>query len=474
MPDATVEIAWATPPLEEPAFTDVSDYVRRISTERGRNFEFDRTEAGRLGMVLSNRERDFDPSNTGGAFYPNVKPTRRTRASAVWNGTVYAILEGFTQGFPQDYPNEGHDAVVQQTAVDWFYPLNTLKFGGATTTLAAAITTTDMTTITVVSSALPLPQAFPFTIQVGTPPDTETMEVTGSPSAGQWTVDRAHDGTVARTFVAGSLVRSDAVRFAQELSGTRINNCLDLLGVSALDRDIDPGNTLLAASVDLAGQSILEHLLLVAECENGRLFAAKDGTITFRQRHRLFTEELESTATFGSGDGEIPYLAAGVQLAHDDAKLYNHIRITIADGTVVEAEDTDSIEDHFRRTLDKQWPLASENEAKDAADWMLTRLARTQLRLPRITVTPTPSNGLNIWPVLLDAELGRRYHIVLDPPVAGGDVIDTDVVVEAIGHARNPGRWDVSFELSEADAVLYWRLGVAGASELDETTIPAY
>ena len=469
-PRPLIAFSWTTDPLNSaPVWVDAESYLRTYSTNRGRSYEYDRMEAGRTSYTLDNRDRRFDPTNASSPYYPDVQPTRRVKLEATASGTVYPVIQAFTEGFPQQYPGEGMDAIVQQSASDWFYPLNVQKFAGGTTTLAAQVSSETETTLSLTSTALPLPQAYPFVIQVGTSPDVERMNVTGSPGAGQWTVERGYGDTVTRIFAAGATVRSEAVRFGQEPSGTRINNCLDFLGVETTDRDIDAGNSTIAESEDLVGTRILEHLLLIAECENGRFFIARDGTVTFRERHWQFLQELTARATFGDGE-DIPYLAEGVVLAHDDAKLYNRIRITITDGTVIEVYDQASIDDHLERTLEKQWPLASALEAYDAAAWMLTRLKRAQLRLPALTTVLRDTFS----PYVLQAEIAQRYHAVIDPPIAGGDVIDSDVIIEGISHSVRPGRWAVTFELSQPDPVNYWRVGVVGASEIGETTIPAY
>jgi hypothetical protein len=462
-----ISFSWTTDPLDpNPVWVDADPYLREFTTKRGRSYEYSRMEAGNGSYVLNNRDRRFEPDYASSPYYPNVVPTRRMRIRATHDQVIYPLFQGFTEGFPQDYPGTGMDATVRQSATDWFYPLNTLKFAGGTTTLAGQVSSTTQTTIALTSVALPLPQAYPFVIQVGAAPDIERMNVTGLAGPSQWTVERGID-TVPRTFNIGDPVRSESVRFAQEQSGTRINNCLDFLGVDTLDRDIDAGNTLIAASDDLVNTAILEHLLLMAECENGRLFVARDGTITFRERHWQFLQELTSRATFGT---TIPYLGEGVVLAQDDDKLYNRVKITIADGTVVDAFDQQSINDHMERTLELTWPLASAVEAQDAATWMLSRLKQAQLRIPAVTVAITGHATAQV----LATEVAQRYHLVATPGVHGQAVTDTDVIVEGIAHSVAPGRWTATFELSEPDPTSYWRVEVVGASELDETTVPAY
>lgn len=475
IPTAQLSISWTTNPADTQNPSDVSTYLRAIQTRRGRSYEYDRIETGVASYLLDNRDSRFDPANTLSPYYPNVKPTRRTQASAVWQSTVYPIFHGFTEGFPNAFPGDGYDATVGQQASDWFYPLNMLKFAPASTELVLAVETVPAAgtqeRLRLVSTDLPLPQALPFVIQVGTGDDMERMQVVAAPFPRLWDVLRGHENSQVVTHPAGSPVRAEVFRFAEEQSGTRINNCLDLLGVSSVDRDIDPGNSLIAASDDLSGASLLEHMLLVAQAENGRLFASPSGLIRFRERHWQFTPDaITQRTTFGPGVGEIPFLSGPtLTLAYEDAKLYNRVRIVLPDGRVAEALDQDSIDQHFERVLELQWPLASVVEAQDAADYMLDRLTATSLRVPAIKVRPSGDD----WHTVLGLELADRVGLKADPPV-GVTALNEVVVIERIGHDVRPGDWTVTLEFSEADTTVYWQLGVGGFGELGSTTRLAY
>lgn len=479
IPTPEMSVAWASDPLDPPVYSDVSAYLRSVSTSRGRSYEYDRSETGVASYTLSNRDSRFDPDNAAGPYFPNVKPTRRTQINAVFDTVSYPVIQAFSEGYPNEFPGDGYDAVVQQNASDWFYPLNAFRFPTPITSLAIAIETIpDAGTeevIAVDSVLLPMPQAYPFIIQIGTGNDLERMEVIGTPpgllGTRRYTVRRGYQDSTITTHPAGVEIKAEEFKFAQEQSGVRINHCLDLMGIATADRDIDAGNTLIAASDNLIGVSLLEHLLLVAECENGRLFASRSGKITFRERHWQYVTETSARETFGPGAGEIPYLSGtGNVLAHEDAKLFNRVRITLPTGKIVEASDQASIDAHFERVLDKQWPLADANEAQDAADYMLSRLKQAQLRLPKIRLRP---RGTSQWTKVLPIELAQRHRLKLDPPV-GSTVIDTEVIVERIAHQTIPGDWTVAFEFSEADTTLYWRVEMVGQSELDSTTLLAY
>lgn len=258
--------------------------------------------------------------------------------------------------------------------------------------------------------------------------------------------------------------------FPEQLSGARINACLDMIGVASADRFVENGNSLIAASEDLGGQSILEHILLIADTENGRFYAAKDGKLTFKQRHSLLNV-LDVVATFGDQPPELPYLNE-VTVSHDDSKLANVIQFTLPDETVVEARDQDSIDEHFERTLQKPLPFATVNEAQDAADYLLSRLKEPTVRVGDVHVNPAVSPDA-LWPVVLDAEIGQRVTFRMRPK-GGGDMIEQDSIVDGLVHSSQPSQWVTTFRLTPADTKIYWQLGLAGRSELEETTNLAY
>lgn len=223
-PAVAAKIAFATQPLAAPTYTDVSAFLREFSSRRGRSYEYDRMEAGTVSYALSNRDQRFNPDNTASPYSPNVKPTRRVLIEATWASVAYPVILGFTEGYPQDFPGAGFDAVVRQEASDWFMPLTRLRFPPATT-------------------------------------------------------------------------------YPEQKTGARIAAALTTAGIAAADTAIDTGQSTVAASGDLVGEQIIEHILLIAEAENGRFYAARDGKLTFRERHGLLNDEITPRGIFGDGGG---------------------------------------------------------------------------------------------------------------------------------------------------------------------------
>jgi hypothetical protein len=396
-PAIIIEVAYATQPLNDaPIWTNVSPYLRGFDTSRGRNFEYDRMEAGTARYLLSNRDSRFNPDNTSGPYYPNVKPTRRARIKAVWESVEYPVFYGFTEGYPQRFPSAGYDAVVEQAATDWFFPLTQIKF-------------------------------------------------------------------------------APGISFGAQTSGQRIAACLAVAGVTAADRDVDTGNALIAATQpnELDNQSVLEHIQMIAEAENGRFFASPSGKATFRARHTLLKQELTTRGNFGEppSAGEIPY-SQQMNLTHDEAKIFNKIRITPANGVVQEISDATSISDHLERTLEKQWPLGDANEAFDAGVYMLGRLKNPVLRVPSITIHPQKNPSV-LWPIVLTFEIGQRWQFRFRPK-GGGTIIDKEVIVDGVSHRVSPELWETTLRLVLADPLKYWILEDPVYGVLDSTTRLAY
>jgi len=125
----SAEVAFTTDLMAVPGtWTDVSDFVRGVSTRRGRNHELGKTQAGVATVLLDNRDRRFDPTYATGPYYPNVIPMRHFRIRGTYASTTYPIFYGFVEDWGQTWPepaaNAQGDAIVELHAVDNFKVLN--------------------------------------------------------------------------------------------------------------------------------------------------------------------------------------------------------------------------------------------------------------------------------------------------------------------------------------------------------------
>lgn len=120
-------------------WTDVTQYVREISTTRGRSSELDTYPAGSCQVILDNRTRLFDPENSVGTYYGKLTPFRPIRIRVTPNGgTIRSIFFGFIDQWPQAY-SYPKDATVAVTATDAFKVLNQYRLPSYwNTTMTAA------------------------------------------------------------------------------------------------------------------------------------------------------------------------------------------------------------------------------------------------------------------------------------------------------------------------------------------------
>jgi hypothetical protein len=81
-PTPIVEIAFDASPYDvSPTWTNVTSWVRSLSTDRGRSDDWD-DFYGSAQVVLNNRTRLFDPYNTSGTYYGKLLPRKQIRITA--------------------------------------------------------------------------------------------------------------------------------------------------------------------------------------------------------------------------------------------------------------------------------------------------------------------------------------------------------------------------------------------------------
>lgn len=121
--DVKVEVGFgSTMFTASPTWTDISPYVRSITTHRGRPSIEGRFTAGTASVVLDNRDGRFNPDNTQGAYYPNVKIGVPFRITRTVSDTTYPIFYGGARAWPPTYPRS-QDSTVTVPLVDAFYNL---------------------------------------------------------------------------------------------------------------------------------------------------------------------------------------------------------------------------------------------------------------------------------------------------------------------------------------------------------------
>jgi hypothetical protein len=239
------------------------------------------------------------------------------------------------------------------------------------------------------------------------------------------------------------------------------------LGVGAewVFTDLEEGQTTMSGVNSPTEVTALEAIQVAADTELGSFFMTGDGYARFHDRYYRLLNQSAAMDTFDSTEYR------NVVLGFDDEQIYNDIAVTTSDGSdPFTARDEDSIEAYGRRSLSKSIYPDDENEGYDFAHYLKGLYAEASTRIEsidfRIGADP------DLIGTILGAELGNRYNIEV---ALAGDDLDQDVFLEAITHNISAMKvWDVTFQLSPAVDQTFWLLGVAGSSELGETTILGY
>lgn len=132
--------------ISDIVWTDVTAYVRQVSTSRGRSTELESFQTGSAQIVLSNADRRFDPSHTTGPYYGALTPMRPVQITVSHRDTfgitnVYPQFFGYVDGWPQSYEFVG-DATVTVNVSDTFKVLNNITLDGYYATQIASETPT--------------------------------------------------------------------------------------------------------------------------------------------------------------------------------------------------------------------------------------------------------------------------------------------------------------------------------------------
>lgn len=423
-------------PTGTPDWQDVTAYCRGWSTQRGRQYERDRVQAGTATFTLDNRDRRFDPSYTYGPYYGSLKPLRRVRISATWSGVVWDVFTGYVDRWPLGYP-EGLDATVEVQATDGLMVLEGKKLSAS-----YSAERTD--------------------VRIG-----HILDAASWTTGASWVLDSATNSQLGTTTVLGPVG----------------------------DRVLDEGNSTMQEQT-LEDVSALEHLSAVQDVENGLVYVDPSGVIVFKSRGHIIRGRVSSSsATLGDAYGELPYSA--ITFSEDLDHVYNEIKVTRTGADPQSASDAASQADYFVRSLAIEVPLdhangvaAADSEALAAAQWLLSRYKDSRMRIASVTLQGQANDLL--WPMVLGRDIGDVVTVTRRPPGPGGwpldsgyyfddgktldepDIFTSLVALQAVVHRFVPGLWETEWQLAPQDTTVYWILNDPVASVLGVTTTLAY
>ena len=237
-------------------------------------------------------------------------------------------------------------------------------------------------------------------------------------------------------------------------TGERITDILDRSEIAwpAGKRAIDDGVATLQADA-IGGTAnpepvnALQYLQKVDEAEQGALFMAADGVLTFHDRATL---QILTTTKFADDGTGIPF--SNIEASYGSEELRNRITVSRLNGGTATAEDATSIAAYgaidyeLRDTL-----LADDSQAQDLADLILTRYKDPLLRIDSVEVICNALTDAQVAEVLA-LELGSLVQVTYTPSGIG-DAIDQFVRLDAIEHSIDAAQHRITFSFSQGEAV---------------------
>lgn len=250
-----------------------------------------------------------------------------------------------------------------------------------------------------------------------------------------------------------------------ETTDERVAALLDDAGWPAGLRDIGSGVTDVAA-LETEAENILDLLRACVEVEQGQLFQAGDGDLTFL--NRVAASSASSDATFGPDGSELTY--TDITVIYDDDLLINEALVT--DATLIEVQVTDStsVSENGPSTyeaLNEQ--IGTPPVALNVAEWIVGKYKDVEPRIVGLTVDPA-GDPSNLWPEVLGRELRDVITVEASYPGSGAQLVQ-DVAVETLTHSFTAGGvWTVTYglhPLSDLEQEDFW---ILGTSELGTET----
>jgi hypothetical protein len=267
------------------------------------------------------------------------------------------------------------------------------------------------------------------------------------------------DAQISEHYIAGT------APWDGDSTGDRITRVLDLVGWPAGLRAIDNGEFSVGPA-QIEGRNAWDYMRSVAESEQGRLFIAADGTLTFHERGRYFIEATETTSQFtfsddGAGDG----LHAGLNFVLDDRWIINTATATRDGGEPQTAVATASRTTYgpSEKSL-SGLVLQHDRNARQLAEYLVFRYKDPLVRAEGWSLQPE-LDGAD-WADIFGLEIGHRVTLECTPINVGSQIV-MDQHLERIHDTITPSTWTVEFNGSPPDPYMdsYFTWGGDGATQ---------
>ena len=240
---------------------------------------------------------------------------------------------------------------------------------------------------------------------------------------------------------------------AGETVDDRITRVLAAAGMSSFPTSLD-ASTQTVRGCDFGGGSttLLAHLQMLERTENGRLFIAADGTLTFHSRHHDAGSAVTTAFSDASGT-TLPYRELGHE--YDDARVINDARVTRTGGVTQRVSDSTSKDTYGARSVSVEIAAESDNDAFDRATAIVYKYKDAKARFTSVAVSPRSAPS-TLFPVVRQREVGDRIS-VRRLPVGTGSAFTKELTIEGVQHAFDvDGNWVTSYLTASGELSSVW------------------
>ena len=253
-----------------------------------------------------------------------------------------------------------------------------------------------------------------------------------------------------------------------QLSGARVSAVLSRSEIVYQGpTSIAAGNSTLGAYLVPAGQNVLQYLQNVSASEQGYLFVAGDGTLTFRGRDAALNPS--SIMTFADDGSGVKYQS--LSNAYGDELLYNYIQTQSPAGAVQVASNANSIALYQAQQFSKL-DLLNSTTAEVAAlgNYLLGRYKDPVLRFTGVQ-TQLAAMSSTDQAACLGLDLTDVVTIQKTFTAGAPASVAQTVITSGVFHDIRPGSHVVRFTFESTDQNAYFVLNSAVFGVLDQNLL---
>lgn len=240
-----------------------------------------------------------------------------------------------------------------------------------------------------------------------------------------------------------------------QLSGARVAAVLDRPEVSfPYTRDIGLGSSTLGADTVAAGTVALDYLNDVVTAEQGYLFVAGDGTLTFKGRNDVVS--ITSSLTLYDTDNGNSYYS-GFEAQYGTELLYNRVVTSRVGGTVYTVDDTQSQTAYLTIGLVYNDLLVSTDaQAQNLGTYLLGKYAQPEFRFNALEIALTDDTAALTAP--LDLEIADTITVVKTWQTGAPATVTKVCSVEGVEHRIDLTGHRMTIRLGGVDNRAFLRL----------------